>query len=304
MAPRRASKSTKNLPMRLADLRLDSPMTTTTKAPVPNGRANLPLPRQLRARIYEFLLSGEHARLGPRTYRFKTAILRVSHEIHMEAMHYLYEHNDFVMVTFQLAQVGLKYSHLIPKVCTYQILIQRMRHLLPMHVNLTCELPAARIEEEYDKLEEIPLEEESASGVNGTDIEPPYRGFLMLAKDLPTLCLVFQLKLLCFPETGGVGQVLFVLSKPGESLQLGKHGKPGCHGQPAISLELRSPKYRKMSLERQQCPVDPLKQLIGESMKFIVTGVEIDSSHIISVKRTISPSLVWAAGKCGACTKH
>jgi hypothetical protein len=92
-----------------------TPPLTEMSADMP--RPNFPLPRELRDKIYGYLLDSKYTRIkrtydaaqykttrdssltGPRAYQFHTNILAVNQEIHNESKELLYKRNMFVVIS-------------------------------------------------------------------------------------------------------------------------------------------------------------------------------------------------------------
>lgn len=70
-------------------------------------RANIPLPRELRDKIYYgYLLEGKHtkvkrARIGDYAYKFHRNVIGVNHQIHDEASDYFFKYNGVIVVSHQ-----------------------------------------------------------------------------------------------------------------------------------------------------------------------------------------------------------
>jgi hypothetical protein len=95
-----------------------------TEPSVDMSRPNFPLPRELRDKIYSYLLEGKNvrtmrhynkeeyasnfnnARAGSRAYHFHTNILAVNRAVHDEAEELLYKRNIFVVLSYKWFKFG------------------------------------------------------------------------------------------------------------------------------------------------------------------------------------------------------
>ena len=107
------------MPGDTAEEQLTASLSDMSVSGQPPKRLNFPLPRELRDKIYSYLLDGDHTRLerpvnrseglaeiktyiqDGNAYRFHTNILMVNHAIHIEAEELLYKRNVFVVVSWQ-----------------------------------------------------------------------------------------------------------------------------------------------------------------------------------------------------------
>lgn len=134
---------------------------------------NLSLPRELRDLIYSHLLKPASTNRPRQRYRFYTNILATNRTIHAEAEEYLYENNDFVVVSlkYQLPMGELAPLKWIPLVST-KFAARLRKHPLRLHFVGNCG--------------------------NGTqaDIAAPKAQSAIIHRDhLPELCLAVQLYL-------------------------------------------------------------------------------------------------------------
>lgn len=171
----------------MSDKRITAALSAMSVSEEPPRRPNSPLPRELRDKIYGYLLDGDYTRLErPATrsntaeefqgyvktdnaYHFHTNVLAVNRTIHKETEELLYKRNIFVVVSYQWPDMlypteGSFWLFTVSKKHTARM----TRHSLRIHAS-----PGANV---------------LAQSASATNRSAPFESCIILARDLEAFC--------------------------------------------------------------------------------------------------------------------
>ena len=266
------------------------PSTSALPAKLPN----FPLPRELRDKIYGYLLDGDYTRVrrvykeeeymsanrlnqpGPRAYHFHTSILAVNHAIHEESEELLYKRNEFVVVSYQWPSLNKSRGglYLVP-VISHTHAGRMKHHSIRLHIS-----PGATLLK-------------ATKALSGAEI--PVQSYIMLARDMNAFCYTVSLSAsrAKTPFVGVVAQsdskiILEDVHTEGQA----KLGKPT-----QLRCDFRSTKHVSMDTLLQQRVLKSLAFIISPSQRVVFTGKIGDEAHIKATERIMSPTLAYPAAK-------
>lgn len=200
-------------------------------------------------------------------------ILATNGTIHAEAEKYLYENNDFVIVSFKYQwPIGeLAPLKWIPLVST-RFAARLRNHPLRLHFVGNC-----------------------GNGTQADSAAPKVQSAINHRDHLPELYLAGKLQV---SFTSGPVAIVAREARQGCGINVdfGGLGAPGAGvvRPPAVMVELRNTKYRPMTAARQNALLAPLKTLVGEAVRLSVTGAVRDTASIKGMKSLLGPQVVWA----------
>ncbi|KAI9713093.1 MAG: hypothetical protein M1820_001078 [Bogoriella megaspora] len=235
----------------------------------------LPFPYEVRKQVYEHLLKSEHAKLDSKngdahTYHFHAAILSVSRHVHREARAILYGGNEFVLITHYDGtfehhcrgfEVPIVSNHDLGFFSEHRLFAYFETPFDPSNHTLGCCEECSR--------------------------PPKLETMLMLADDLPRLCLIRK----SFAFVYG-GNYRFVTSSRDES-RMRSCVSDGPKDRYKIKLELRSNTAGPPPIEAQRKLLQPFAILHGSSNN-ISFGGEIDQTLATQLKQTVGQEVLWS----------
>jgi hypothetical protein len=248
-------------------------------------RPNFPLPRELRDKIYEYLLDSKYARIkrkfdgrqcdtardnnltGPRAYQFHTNILAVNQEIHNESKELLYKRNIFVVISYQWPQLNHGRGGL------YWIPIVSDKHIAKMTLHSV----------------RIHVSQTKATKYN-TATDTPRHSFLLLAKDLEAFCCAMHSPYACAPVPYIWVATLYSSEARFGTKNIDDHEKLKKPTQ--LLCEFKDTTYRTMDSPTQHDILRPISSIIGTNQRVVFNGNICDLEDVERSKRIMSPALL------------
>lgn len=256
-----------------------SQMSVTNPKP---GLKNFPLPRELRDKIYGYLLDSKYTRVkrtlnsdsntaepahdGVVAYKFHTNILAVNRAIHSEAEELLYKRNIFIVVSHRWSDLnqpmgGLAWIPMVSK-----------KHVAGMKKH------SARIHSSPDS-------RALATAARLTGTKAPLKAYILLADDIENFCVAMG-----FLLGSSHGPILKIkkatLSGTKSSMSLeDMDSKPA-----SFKCELRDTKYRSIDCSTQHKLLAPLASIIRPSQRVTFTGSICDAKEIAQLELVMGPT--------------
>ena len=266
------------------------PLTSGLLAKLPN----LPLPRELRDKIYGYLLDGDYTRVrreyeqeecisairlnqpGPRAYHFHTNILAVNRAIHEESEELLYKRNVFVVVSYQWPSLNESRGGLYSVPVVSHTHAGRMKHhSIRLHIS-----PGATLLK-------------ATKALSGAEI--PVKSHIMLARDIDAFCYTVSVS-----ATIAKTPFVCVVAQSDANVNLeGVHTRRQAKlGKPTqLKCEFRSTRYLSMDIVLQQRILGSLAVIISPSQRVVFTGNILDEAQTKATERIMSPTLTYLAAK-------
>jgi hypothetical protein len=266
----------------MADEQVTAALSDMSVSEMPPKLLNFPLPRELRDKIYGYLLDGDYTRLERQThaeycedfqkdnaYHFYTNILGVNRIIRQEAEELLYKRNVFVVVSYQWPGIFHRTVSLFWMPMVSRKYAAKMKcHSLRIHVS-----PGA-----------ITLHKLT----QGARKEAPLESFIILAKDLQAFCFLLQLT-----AASTEGPAISITTEPGEPASFEPENFANSKAKSmSLKCELRDTRYRAVDAALQYSLLAPLAVIIAPSQRVVFTGKICNPKEAESLKRTMSPTMV------------
>lgn len=274
-------------PVDMAEQQLTAALSDMSVSDMPPKLPNFPLPRELRDKIYGYLLDGDYTRVkrnlnrsetqteferligDEMAYHFHTNILAVNRTIHEEAEELLYKRNVFVVISYQWPRMLDMTGGWFWLLTVSKKHVARMtRHSLRIHAS--------------------PGTNDLAAFAHETGQNSPIESRIILAKDLEAACLA-----LLVPAANTSGPGIAVTNSLTGVLQLQAsifNDRKARSMQ--LKCELRNSTYRSMSAALQQSLLTPLAVIIAPCQRVVFTGKICDVSQTENLKRAMAPTLL------------
>ena len=271
----------------MSDKQTTAALSAMSVSEEPPRLPNFPLPRELRDKIYGYLLDGDYTRLErPATrsntaeefqdsvktdnaYNFHTNVLAVNRTIHKETEELLYKRNIFVVVSYQWPDM------LYPTEGSFWLLTVSKKH-------------TARMTRHSLRIHASPGANVLAQSASATNRSAPIESCIILARDLEAFCFPM---LVAASNTSGPS--ITIATSPAGNAQF-KTGvfndRKGRSMQ--LKCELRDSVYRPMSAALQQDLLTPLAVVIAPSQRVVFSGNIQDVTHSENMKKTMGPTVV------------
>jgi hypothetical protein len=271
----------------MSDKQITTELSNMSVSELPPKLPNFPLPRELRDKIYGYLLDGDYTRSERPTtpsqtmsefqrhvaednaYQFHTNILMVNRTIHQETEELLYKRNIFVVVSYQWPDM------LFVTDGSFWLLTVSKKH-------------TARMTRHSLRIHASPGTNALAESASQTGRKPPMESCIILAKDLEAFCFT-----LLVAASNTSGPCITVVTSPtgNAQFQTGVFNNRNARSM-QLKCELRDSTYRPMSAALQQDLLTPLAVVIAPSQRVAFSGNIQDLSQVASLKRTMSTTLV------------
>ena len=245
-------------------------------------RTSLPVPREVRNQIYNYLLHSDYALDDPKNgnrhrYHFHIGILGVNHTTYQEARPVLYRSNTFVLLKHLDTHFELAYNEAgigVPFVSTH-------------HLDAFDE---HRLSVEFTERKRDDEKGEHCTHEHCTyeqcTYEPKLQTRLMLAGDLPYLCRLFKALAFCYQ-----GKYTFIQSARDER-PFRAVNRVSTGPRRDLKLEMCTGSFGTPSIDEQKTVLEPFTAIHGTAFNVSITG-NVCTMLANKIIHDMSQSVVW-----------